>query len=797
MRKILIIVVFLISLPMIAGSMEQKTEFTVLQWNIWQEGTMVPGGYDAIVDEIERLRPDFVTFSEVRNYHGTRFCDRIVASLRERGLEYYSFYSYDSGLLSRYPITDSTTVFPENGDHGSIYRMVSEIGGREIAVYTAHLDYLNDAYYNVRGYDGSTWEKIPIPQTVLEVLQVNDASQRDDAIREFIAAAGKDIEAGRIVILGGDFNEPSHLDWTWETKDLYDHNGLIIPWTVPLMLDNAGYIDTYREQFPDVLSHPGFTFPADNPLIPVERLTWTPDADERDRIDYIFYYPYSGLELLDVSVFGPRGSISNSQRVTEATSDPFIEPLGVWPTDHKGVLARFAVTSAEQEIPLKYGADRIGKRQDPAMQRFRDNRLGAFIHWGLYAIPGGVWDGKTYSGAAEWLESWADVPSEEWMKLMKQWNPENFDAREWARMFKEMGVKYVKITTKHHEGFCLWPSKYSEYTVARTPYRKDILGELVDAFGEEGIDVHFYFSVMDWSHPDWRYDIKTPEDSVAFSRFLEFTDNQLRELATRYPSVKDFWFDGTWDASVKKNAWWTAHAEKMLKELVPGVTVNSRLRADDYGKRHFDSNGHLMGDYESGYERRLPDPVKDLQVTQWDWEACMTVPENQWGYHRDWSLSYVKTPAEVLERIIHAVAMGGNMAVNFGPQPDGDFRPEEKALASYIGQWMKRYGQCVYGCDYAGWDKQDWGWYTTDGEYVYMIVFNAPYSSLLTVKTPKDVSVESAVMMDGGRALEVIETARNEYNVRMPSADPGEPFVIRLETGGSAGSGNKYRDALI
>ena len=227
------------------------------------------------------------------------------------------------------------------------------------------------------------------------------------------------------------------------------------------------------------------------------------------------------------------------------------------------------------------------------------------------------------------------------------------------------------------------------------------------------------------------------------------------------------------------------------------MTVNSRLRADDYGKRHFDSNGHLMGDYESGYERRLPDPVKDLQVTQWDWEACMTVPENQWGYHRDWSLSYVKTPAEVLERVIHAVAMGGNMAVNFGPQPDGDFRPEEKALASYIGQWMKRYGQCVYGCDYAGWDKQDWGWYTTDGEYVYMIVFNAPYSSLLTVKTPKDVSVESAVMIDGGRALEVIETARNEYNVRMPSADPGEPFVIRLETGGSAGSGNKYRDALI
>ena len=282
-----------------------------------------------------------------------------------------------------------------------------------------------------------------------------------------------------------------------------------------------------------------------------------------------------------------------------------------------------------REIPLKYGATNIGKRQDDAMKRFRNNRLGEFIHWGLYAIPGGEWKGKVYNGAAEWLKSWAKVPAADWLELMKQWNPVKFDARQWARMAKEMGVKYVKITTKHHEGFCLWPSQYSQYTVAQTPYRKDILGELVKAYNDEGIDVHFYFSVMDWSHPDYRYEITSKEDSIAFSRFLTFTDHQLKELATRYPTVKDFWFDGTWDASIKKNGWWTAHAEQMLKELVPGVTVNSRLRADDYGKRHFDSNGRLMGDYESGYERRLPDPVKDLQVTKWDWEACMTIPENQ------------------------------------------------------------------------------------------------------------------------------------------------------------------------
>lgn len=151
-------------LPLYAGG---EREFTVLQWNIWQEGTVVPGGYEAIADEIARLKPDFVTFSEVRNYDGTRFCDRIVGSLAERGEIYRSFYSYDSGLLSRHPITDSLVVFPENGDHGSIYKMTADVDGHKVAVYTAHLDYRNCAYYNVRGYDGSTWDDSPRGQACL------------------------------------------------------------------------------------------------------------------------------------------------------------------------------------------------------------------------------------------------------------------------------------------------------------------------------------------------------------------------------------------------------------------------------------------------------------------------------------------------------------------------------------------------------------------------------------------------------------------------------------------------------
>lgn len=333
---------FLLSICCTFNSFSRQRDVKVLQWNIWQEGTMVEGGFDAIVDEVARLKPDFVTFSEVRNYNNTRFCDRITQALKSKyGETYYSFKSDDTGLLSRYPIIDSTTVFPLENDHGSIYRLVADVDGQEFAVYTSHLDYLRDAYYNVRGYHGSTWQEIPIPQTVAEVLDFNDSSLRDDAIRAFIRTAQEDINKERIVIIGGDFNEPSHLDWIRETKDMYDHHGLIIPWTVTLELDNAGFIDTYRTFYPNVLKYPGFTFPSDNVDKAPNQLSWTPKADERDRIDYIFYYPHPNIKMKDVAIFGPNKSIVKNQRCEEKSSDKFIRPLGVWPTDHKGLLVTF------------------------------------------------------------------------------------------------------------------------------------------------------------------------------------------------------------------------------------------------------------------------------------------------------------------------------------------------------------------------------------------------------------------------------------------------------------------------
>ena len=194
------------------------------------------------------------------------------------------------------------------------------------------------------------------------------------------------------------------------------------------------------------------------------------------------------------------------------------------------VVSLAAHAQQKEKIALQHGAHRTGKRTDAAMARWRGYGLGQFIHWGLYSILEGKYKGKNYSdagGAAEWIRSWKEVPHAEYDALYTKFDPAKFDAAQWARMAKQMGVKYLTFTTKHHDGFCLWPSKYTNYTIANSPYKKDVVKEVVDAYTKEGIDVYLYFSVMDWHHPDWRYDLKSKEDSIAFDRFKLFTKNQL------------------------------------------------------------------------------------------------------------------------------------------------------------------------------------------------------------------------------------------------------------------------------
>ena len=215
-------------------------------------------------------------------------------------------------------------------DHGSIYKLKTNVNGVPFAVYTAHLDYLNCAYYLPREYDGNTWDKLK-KQIVdkKKIEKMNSASRRDDAILNFIADANLEFETGTTILLGGDFNEPSHMDWTEETKDLFDHNGLVFDWKVTSLLAENGYVDSYREKYPSVIKNPGFTYPSYNKDKSIQNLTWAPSSDERERIDFIFYKTSGALSFQSVKIVGPKASIKKSKMIIENTDDVFIEPLGV------------------------------------------------------------------------------------------------------------------------------------------------------------------------------------------------------------------------------------------------------------------------------------------------------------------------------------------------------------------------------------------------------------------------------------------------------------------------------------
>ncbi|SMO46666.1 Endonuclease/Exonuclease/phosphatase family protein [Chryseobacterium rhizoplanae] len=312
--------------------------FSVFQFNIWQEGTKVSGGYEAVVNEIAAREPDFVTLSEIRNYNNTSFDQRIVASLKAKGKTYYALKGNDNGVLSKYPIK-------EYSEFSAYHRLLTEIvPGNEIAVYSGHLDYTNYAVNYPRGYDPVTFNELPAPVTdPVKISQSNNSSNRPKEIQEFLARVKEDIAKGRTIVLGGDFNEASHLDWTEAVKNLYDHRGVVMNWNSTLTLSKNGFKDSYRVMYPNEVEYPGFTWPA--------QASWAPKADERDRIDYIFYYDDGTIRVKDSYIVGPKKTVVKNTPQLETSKDKFSEPVGIWPTDHKGVWTTFAVKTKNISTP--------------------------------------------------------------------------------------------------------------------------------------------------------------------------------------------------------------------------------------------------------------------------------------------------------------------------------------------------------------------------------------------------------------------------------------------------------------
>jgi alpha-L-fucosidase len=212
------------------------------------------------------------------------------------------------------------------------------------------------------------------------------------------------------------------------------------------------------------------------------------------------------------------------------------------------------------------------------MQWWRDARFGMFIHWGLYSVPAGEWKGETRH--AEWIRTTAQIPLEEYNKFLEQFNPVNFDAEAWVQMAKDAGMKYITITSKHHDGFCLWDSKETDFDIMSTPFKRDILKELADACTKiGGIKLCFYHSIMDWHHPDYNerrdWEKDRPVEGTDRKRYIAYLKNQLKELLTHYGEIGVLWFDGEWEG------FWT-HEDGVdlynyVRSLQPSIIINNRV----------------------------------------------------------------------------------------------------------------------------------------------------------------------------------------------------------------------------
>ena len=305
---------------------------------------------------------------------------------------------------------------------------------------------------------------------------------------------------------------------------------------------------------------------------------------------------------------------------------------------------------------------RVEKDRARRMKWWHDARFGMFIHWGLYS----------QLGRHEWVMNRERIPMEEYEQLSHSWDVKRRPAREWARLAKKSGMKYMVMTTKHHEGFCLWDSEMTDYNaVARSPGR-DLVREYVEACREFDLKIGFYYSLMDWHHPDGA---RCAKNEAARRRFIDFTQGCVRELMTNYGKIDILWYDVSWPLR-SPEAWESRKISGMARRLQPDIIINNRAQLpEDFGtpEEHIAAEG----------EGRA-------------WEACMTF-NGSWGYMpyslpEDWH-----STRDVVLMLQQVASGGGNLLLNIGPAPDGSVPPEATERLAPVGKWLAQYGDAVYG----------------------------------------------------------------------------------------------------
>jgi len=337
------------------------------------------------------------------------------------------------------------------------------------------------------------------------------------------------------------------------------------------------------------------------------------------------------------------------------------------------------------QLPKETDAQKVQR-----MKWWTDDRFGMFIHWGLYSMP----------SRHEWVKKNERMTNEEYQKYFELFDPDMFNPKEWAKMAKQAGMKYAVITAKHHEGFCLFDSKFTDYKSTNTPYGKDILREWVDAFRAEGIKIGFYYSLLDWHNPDYTIDRNHPQSQASdtayermnkgrdMNKYREYIKNQVTELLTNYGEISVIWLDYSFPKGKQgkgRKDWDSENLLKIVRKLQPGILVNDRLD---------------LLDVESGWDFTTPEQYK---VSKWPevsgkrvpWETCQTF-SGSWGYYRDENTW--KDNKQLLELLIESVSKGGNLLLNVGPTSRGtiDYRAQDRLKA--MGEWMQYNSRSIYGC---------------------------------------------------------------------------------------------------
>ena len=387
--------------------------------------------------------------------------------------------------------------------------------------------------------------------------------------------------------------------------------------------------------------------------------------------------------------------------------------------------------------------------KDTRMEWWRDATLGMFIHWGLYAIPAGEWDGKTMKkkDIGEWIMHRLDVPINDYEKLASQFNPTSFNAKEWVKMAKDAGMKYIVITSKHHDGFCLWDSKVSKYDIMdASPFKRDILRELTDAANEAGIKMCFYHSIMDWHQPD----AESPKDythqhnpNADWNAYREnYLKPQLKELVQNYhPAV--LWFDGEWIPE------WTeeqgADLYHFLMNLDPHLIINNRIGKGRKGMHGMNAYDEAAGDFGTP-EQEILEGTADM-----DWESCMTMNDT-WGFRKDdhnW-----KSSEELVKNLIEVTAKGGNYLLNIGPKATGEIPDETVTRLRNMGMWLKKNGKAIYATTSLKKFKDGEVYFTKskDGASIYAIVTERP-DKILSFALEPGISIKSVSMLTTGKML--------------------------------------------